>query len=423
MSIFSRKKVETRQFFPHVENYFSSGIFAPEYNSVVDTAVSKISNTIAILPLEVFVHTADGSRLAFWSEEYKLLADPCVEETPTLFKKTLVRHLLMNGNAYLYKGNGWLQIVDPKAVRVARDVTGRKIYEITGSRGGTFTDDEIIHIPYMEEGYNGTVGRSPADIHKDIISQNNILNEYLSLYFKNGVNSKLIFELGDKFEPGKQTLNKLVQELNVYYNTFWSGSKNSGLPGIVPPGTTAKFLESSSNVQAQLDESLKFSEAQIYKLFNIPPEVIMSSENKYGSLEQKNADYLQSCIQPLCLHICESLQKGLNVGSSMFISFNYNGLLETDISKKQDRLISGFNNGLYTLNEVRGQMNLGSISNEVEGNTRVVSASLMPWTQDNIESILAGSKLKLHELENAGRSEVDVKAGEGHNPVGRDMLK
>lgn len=412
MGIFKSKKTETRQFFPHIENYFSSGIFSPEYNAVVDTAVSKISNTISILPLNVYVHTSNGSKLAYWSNEYQLLKNPCVEETPTLFLKTMVRHILLKGNCYIYKGrvNGevsWLQLVEPNAVRVTRDSSGRKLFNITGERGGVYTEREIIHIPYIAEGYNGTIGRSPTDVHRELIEQNNILNEYLSIYFKNGVNSKLIFELNDKFEPGKQNLERLVQELNQYYKAFWGGSKNSGLPGIVPPGTSAKFLESNSNVQAQLDESLQYSERQIYKMFDIPPAVIMDNDNKYNSLEQRNYDFLQSCIQPLCNHICESLCKGLDVGNSMFISFDYNGLLETNVSQKQDRLIKGLTNGLYTLNEVRSQMNLPSLENDVEGNTRLVSASLIPWTESNISAILAKSKLALLDE---------------HSPIGDDKV-
>lgn len=422
MSIFDRfkKGTEQRQFFPFTSNYFSSGLFSAELNPVVDNAVSKISSTISILPLSLYVHTKTGAREAWWDDNYRLLKNPCVEETQTLFIKNLVRHLLLKGNAYIYKGkvNGkvaWLQLVDPSAVsQVARDASGRKYYTIVGDRGGVYTDNEIIHIVYIDEGYNGTIGRSPVEVHKDLIEQNNILNEYISLYFKNGINSKLIFELGDKFEPGSAKLEKLVQELNQYYQHFWAGSKNSGLPGILPPGTKASMLNANSNVQAQLKESLEYSEAAIYKIFNIPPEVLMSSENKYGSLTQKNADFLQSCIQPLCKHICESLEKGLIDDPGMYISFDYNGLIETDLTAKQDRLIKGFNNGLYTLNEVRQQLNMPSIDNDVEGGTRVVSAALLPWTEENIKAILAKSKISLME------ADVTKKEDGGHAVVGMD---
>ena len=428
MKIFNRTKKtsgETRSFFPYISNYYSNGVFSCERSSAVDTVVSKIANTIAILPLKAYIHTPKGITEAWWTNEGRLLRDPCVEETKTLFLKTLVRHLLCKGNAYIYKGRdaegnvSWLELVSPSAIsQVARDHNGRKLYYINGDRGGVFTDDQIIHIPYTGEGYNGTVGRSPCDVHKDIIKTYDILNEYVALYFNNGIGSKLVIHLGDKFEPGKANLEKLVQELNSYYKVFWSGSRNSGMPGILPPGTDAKFLEPTSNVQAQFNEAIHYYESLIYKLFNCPPEVIMSSENKYGSLQQKNADFLSSCIHPLCNHICECLMKGLDIDDNMFFSFTYDDLLETDVAQKTDRLVKAFNNGILTLNEVREQLNMSSIENEVEGNTRMVSASLIPFTQSNIEAILASSKLKLEEV---GKSEVDVKSENGHNPVGRDM--
>lgn len=429
--IFKGRGKETRSFFPMEANYFSSGLFKAELCPPVDTAVSKIANTISILPMNLYVHTATGSRLAYWTDESKILKDPAVEETPALFYKTLVRHMLLKGNAYVYKirdNSGkvvCLQLVDPNAITlVDRDPSGRKTFLITGV-GGYLTDRDIIHFIMPAEGYNGLKGLSPADVHKDLIELYNILSEYIAIYFNQGIGSKLVFEMGDKFEPGKQNLQKLVQELSEYYRKFWGGKNNSGMPGLVPPGLIAKTLDMGSNVQGQYQETLLWVESMIYKIFDIPPEILIPSENKYGSLSQKQQDYLSSCIQPLCIHIAQTFEKGLledNATKALFISFDFNALIETDIAEKQDRLIKGFQSGLYTLNEIREQLHLPAIENETEGSTRVIGSNLMPYTEENIKAILASSKLKLKEYE-AGRADVDVKTEAGHNPVGRDMLK
>ena len=173
------------------------------------------------------------------------------------------------------------------------------------------------------------------------------------------------------------------------------------MPIITPPGTTIGKLEMSSNVQSEVDKLLSKSDANICRMFNIPPEIIISSENKYNSLEQKNADYLQSCIQPLAQHIAEYLNKliPINQRGNFFVMFSYNNLLETDIEKKQNRLMNAYHGGLITLNEFRKEMNLPSISNSTEANTKWIPANLIPLTEGNINSIMAKSKLAYSELE------------------------
>ena len=398
------RKEEKRQYFPYIQQAWTSGIFSnSELNNTVDACISRICNTMSILPIGLYQYTKKGVQEAWWENLYNVLKNPSVEESYTLFMKTLVRCLLTRGNASLYKGFdgnnvSYLQIVDPTKVMVGRDNYGRKTFAIEGT---VYTEDKILHIPYFGEGYNGDVGKSPLEVHKGIIQQNDYLHEYVSLYFKQGIGSKLLVTLGDDFKPSKQNLNQLVQEMNEYYRTTVAGNENAGMPIITPPGTTIGKLEMCSNVQSEVDKLLSKSDANICRMFNIPPEIIISSENKYNSLEQKNADYLQSCIQPLAQHIAEYLNKliPVNQRGNFFVMFSYNNLLETDIEKKQNRLMNAYHGGLITLSEFRKEMNLPSISNSTEANTKWIPANLIPLTEGNINSIMAKSKLAYSELE------------------------
>ena len=106
MKLFNRKgkksSVEQRQFYPYLTEYFSTGLYSGELNPVVDTVVSRISNVIGILPVTLFVHTPSGDREATWDPTYKLLKDPCIEESAMTFYRTIVRMVLVKGNAYIY---------------------------------------------------------------------------------------------------------------------------------------------------------------------------------------------------------------------------------------------------------------------------------------------------------------------------------
>lgn len=418
MGLFSRKKksLEQRQFMPYVQNVWSSGIFAPEFNPCVDTAISKIANTISIIPMTLMVHSTKEDKEAYWDPVFSLLKDPCVEETQQLFLKTLIRHVL-NGNAFIFKhrnGEGEiisLELVDPSVVQVTRTESGRKLYHLySGERGGTYTDRDIIHIPYTGEGYNGTIGKGPAQVHQDVIKRNWIIGEYIAMFFDNSMPSRLLVELGEKFEPGSPKMDKVVQEFQEYFNKFVLGQLNMNRPLITPPNSKISMLEMGSNVQSDVLKLYNQSCAEIYRLYNIPPAVILSEENKYNSLSQKQQDFLVSCIQPLCQHIGQCLVKGLVEPEYQIVSYirwDYSAMTETDTSAKVDYVSKLLHGGIYTLNEARQSLGLSTVDNDIEGNTRWMPANLIPETEENIEAILAKSKIALQESE--------------HNPQGDDL--
>ena len=420
------KNVETRSFYPYISKALTSGFFNNlEMNPTVDTCISKICNTISILPINLYLRTKRGVQQAWWENLDHILKDPAVEETATLFYKTIVRSMLAFGNAYLFKGYtpdgqlAYLQIIDPLKVLFDRDGFGRKIFTIDGI---TYTEDQILHIPYFGEGYNGDLGKSPLQVHSSLIQQNNYIREYISLYFHQGIGSRLLVTLGDEFKPGKGQLEDIIQQFNEFYLNFVAGNENAGMPLITPPGTSIAKLDMGNNTQAEVEALLAASDAAICRIFNIPAEIIMSGENKYNSLEQKNADYLQSCIQPLANHIAQCLMRLIpeeNKGL-MYVAFSYDDLLETDIEKKQSRLMSAYHGGTITLNEYRAAMHLPSVQNEIEGNTRWIPANLIPATEDNINAMLAKSKLALQEYKDKDSVQSIEDKFANHNGFGMD---
>lgn len=417
MGLFNRKKSkqETRQFMPYIQNVWSSGIFAPEKNPCIDTAISKIANTISILPMTLMVHSANEDKEAFWDPTYQLLKDPCVEETQQLFLKTLIRHVL-NGNAYVFKHKNAdgevlsLELVDPSVVQVTRTQDGRKLFNLySGEKGGVYTESDIIHIPYTGEGYNGTTGKGPASVHQDVIKRNWIIGEYIAMFFDNSMPSRLLVELGEKFEPGSPKMDKVVQEFQEYFQKFVLGQLNMNRPLITPPNSKISLLEMGSNVQSDVLKLYEQSCAEIYRLYNIPPAVILNEENKYNSLGQKQQDFLVSCIQPLCTHIGQALIKGLIdpvYQTVSYIRWDYSAMTETDTSAKVDYISKLLHNGIFTLNEARQSLGLSTVDNDTEGNTRFIPSNLMPLTEETIDSYMAKSKIALQESE--------------HNPIGDD---
>ena len=236
MSIFDKFKKKTnteqRNFFPLISETFGTSLFPAEKNSAVDRAVSLISGTISTLPLSLYVHTRTGLQEAWGHDIAKLLKDPAVEETYVLFWKTIIRHLLMTGNAYIFKHKYQdevvsLEIIDPSLVFVQRSESGRKLFNISASKQGVYTEADVIHIPYIDEGYGGTIGMSPCAVHKRDILINDLIAEYISIYFERGIGSRLLVELDkDDYKVGAAKTEKLVQEFSQYFNKFVLGRDN-----------------------------------------------------------------------------------------------------------------------------------------------------------------------------------------------------
>ena len=253
MSIFDkfRRKntsVETRQFFPFTSETFGTALFPAEKNAAVDRAVSLISGTVSTMPLNLYVHTKSGLQEAWSHPVARLLKDPAIEETSTLFWKTIIRHLLMTGNAYIFKHKYQdevvsLEVIDPSLVFIQRSESGRKLFNISASKKGVYTEKEVIHIPYIDEGYGGTFGMSPVQVHKREILTNDIIAEYISVFFERGIGSRLLVELDkDDYKVGGAKTDKLVQEFSQYFNKFVLGKDNFKRPIITPPGSKISIL-------------------------------------------------------------------------------------------------------------------------------------------------------------------------------------
>ena len=436
MGLFSnfRKKnnVEQRQFFPYINEYFNSGLFAVEKNNCVDRAVSLISGTIASLPIELYQYTKRGVMNAWSNPIAKLLKDPAVEETPQLFYRTLVRHMIVKGNAYVFKHRNskgevvCLELIDPNRVMVRRTPDGRKMFDITGGeRGGIYTERDVIQFIYPDDGFNGTIGMSPFSVHSDVVKSNFLLQEYIAVTFDRGIGSRFLISLDkDKFPPGSAKLQNLIQEFQEYFQRFVYTQQNSHKPILTPPGSTISTIDMPDMVKSSVVDLYNLSCKQVYGILNIPYEVVESSANKYNSLEQRNRDFLNNVIHPLCLHIGQTFAKALLDPADygiFFVSYDYNSFLETDTEKKVNSLVKQFQSGVLSLNEVRERLHLQSLENEVEGNTRWVPSNLVPLTESNIDSYLAAAKLKMKEADNL-TDDVDAKIDEGHAPTGLDKV-
>lgn len=396
-SIFSRHSKDTiseRSFFPEEMVSASAPVlFSADKNPTVATCVDKISKTFASITPILYVHTKTGNKKAYQENLFRLLEHPCYEETTALFWGTLYRHLIYKGNAYVHLGrssNGEIvnfSLCAPNMVRVSRDSNYRKVFTI-GDK--VYTDKEILHIPYPGDGYNGTVGVSPIEVHRGLIELDNLLLTYIENYFDNSVGSRLMIELGQSYGSKSQDLNKVYASVIPVLNKFVVGAKNAGKPMVGIPDSKISKIDQSSNVQAELKSLLDMVEHQIaMTVFGIPYECIDSSASKYNSLEAKQNDYLASCIKPLGDHICQSFERLVDK-PKQYIEYDYKQLLTTDTSTTIDVLNKEVMVGALSVNEYRRKIGMDDIGEA--GDVYFFPANMMPLRMDVIEAYMADKK-------------------------------
>lgn len=391
--LFNRQK-EERYFFPVEYTNFFGGSYSGEENPVVAKCVNKIVNTLGTLDMHLYSYSSEGKKELFNHSIALLLKKPSTEESKTLFYQTLIRRLLLEGNVYLYKGysnNNVVSLTICSGVLVSRDARNKKIYTIGGK---VYTDKEILHIPYPV-GYNGTIGESPVSKYKELISTYNLLMEYINKYFHNSLGTRYSLELDPTNYSSRSTdTAKVYAALLPVINKYVNGAENAGKVMIPPPGSKLQKIDQGSNVQAELSSLITFLEQQICGIFSVPYELI-SSENKYGALEERQRQFLQNCINPLGKHISQCFESLLSYSDyNLFIQYDYLPMLETDVKSTIDYLSKEIQSGILTINEARRKLNLSPIDKEL-GDIYFIQSNLMPLTKENIDSYLGSAKAKL----------------------------
>ena len=398
--IFKSKAQETRDFLPTAYSTYSPITFKCDDDPIVKACVDKLTNALAVCPLKLYSHTKGGKVQAISHPLFHVLENPCVEETATLFYSSMIRQLLYTGNSFVYlcrDSKGTIvafKLVDSRRCRVERTADFHKIFIIDGQ---TYGERDILHIPYIGEGYNGTIGISPINLHSDLINLHQQLLLYISNYFNNSLGSRLSIEFGESWGVKPQDIERMYSSVVPIITKFVQGSANAGKPMINLPDSKLTSINQTSNAEAQLSSLIKFVEKEICNIFSIPYELIDSEGSKYNSIEQKNLSFLQESILPLGNHICQSFQKLLSpTDNNLFIEYSYSSMLTSDFKTTCDYLKSEVQSGLLSINEARKKLGESSIDPAV-GDILWMPSNLIPATKENVEAILAKSKLALEE--------------------------
>lgn len=343
--------------------------------NAVYSAVSLISDTIASLPVDVYVRR-DGARYPFrpapsWVQK------PDVDTTKEAFWGAIIVSMLIDGNAYVRIFSNQrgeivnMTVLNPLDVQPKRNGLGQLMFEVDGV-DRLLSSEEIVFIPDVVR--PGRIkGISRVDALKNNFSLAIALENYAAKFFGQGTHTSGVIEF-----PGNLTAEQAAA-LRDGFDARHKGWQRSHKTAVLSGG--AKYVPTTSeNDKAQFIEARKFAVEEIARAFRVPPNM-MAIEGSYtfSSVEQQNLAFVTHCLRPVIQKLESAfspLMARTQGGENAFIKFNIDGLLRADIENRMNAYSTGLQAGFLSVNDVRRLEDLRPVNDPSADQPRVPLANV-----------------------------------------------
>lgn len=325
----------------------------------VFSAVSLIASSVGSLPLPVYRRGEDGSReRAPQHRAWRFLHDNLNDEQAADDGwETVTAHLLLWGNAFLYKlRDNPLELVDgllpiePKRVNVARTSDGVKRFVLDGKLGEPLGELDILHIRGLS--LDGLVGLSPIQEARNALGIAAAQEEFQGQFLDGGGKPGVILR-----HPNRLS-DEAARRLERSFDATTPGS--------------AKLLEENMTAEkwtmpledAQFLESMQFSDLRIAQLFNLPPHFLGAKTGDsltYATTEGRGIDFVTYTLRRWLVRIEKALRRDSGVfvqGDRYFAEFLTDALMRADIETRFDAYKTAIEGGWMLPEEVRDRENL-----------------------------------------------------------------
>jgi len=352
--------------------------------SAVYACVRIISESIASLPINVFLEEADGDRISQKNHPvYKLLAKkPNNYMTSYTFKEIILTNLLLEGNAYflIVRDNSARPVelicLDPDKVDVYKH-EGALFYSIEGE-DGTIRQEDMLHFVGMS--FDGLKGKSVLKAQSATLGTSLSANDTAASVLGNSAQVGGIIK-----HPGKLSA-EAIERLRTSWNNKYQGPYAAGKTAILEEGMD--FFPTKINAQdKQLLESRKFQIEEVARLFKVPLSLIGHLEKaaNYSSIEALSIDFVRFTLTPYLVALEEEFNRKLfreNEQDNHYVKIQVEGLLRGDSNSRANFYKQMIDMGVLSINEVRKLENLNRIDN---GDTHYFPMNYAPIGQSNVE--------------------------------------
>ena len=349
--------------------------FALSGSEAIYAAVSRISNTVASLP----IHLYKGQELQADHELERLIAyapNPC--HTAFSFRQTMEAARNTEGVAYALMvpdvegRTAQLDVLDPQRVIAMRNRETREMwYQLLLDEGRTAMVHHSSMIVLRHMSANGERGIRPIDVLRGTLQYDKDIKEFSTRQLE-GVNSGVVLNIPGTGLSGPRKTEIINQFLDAYRN---SGGRLVVLEG----GVTATTL-TQSPVDAKVLDVERITRNRVATVYNIPPHMLGDySDTSYSTAEQSMLEYLQMTIIPIVVQWENELNRKLLTWEMQqqgyAFRFQMADLWRSDIKTMAETYQMGIRSGWIRPNEARLREGYPA---DKDGNTLMVSRDMVP---------------------------------------------
>lgn len=246
-------------------------------SSVVWACVRVVSESIAMLPFDVYQRTAGDEREKLTSSPVRMLLarQPNPETTAFHFRRTLIAHALTHGNGYaeiVRDGRDQpreLWTLEPDLVTPERSAEGALQYRVWQKNGTSLIlpRDRVLHVPGL--GFDGVTGYSVISYAAQSIGLALAADVFGGAFFANGGALGYIFKHPGslKAEAAKRLTESLDAKLTGEKAFKWLVIEE-GME-VVTPGAIPKDAQWNETRQQQVAEICRWFHVQPHKVADL----------------------------------------------------------------------------------------------------------------------------------------------------------
>lgn len=330
-------------------------------NPTVYRAVNLVAGAFAKIPVHIYRYTDDGREKATALTQYRLLLkQPHELYTAYSFKHCLLSNALVYGNGFAFiERNQFgtptqLWLLDPRHTWVNYQAGVLTYRTQINNQQIEFGPADCLHIKGLS--LNGIVGVPLLEVLSNAYGYGLSVQRYATQYFKNNGKPSIIIELAPHIKDSEK-----VKE----FRRLWSEQHNSGnssAPAFLTTGNKV-VPYSNSNEAGQLIGNLEHDILTVANCIGVPASKLGSKQNtSYSSLESESTAFLTDidCWLVQFEQECESklLTESAKINSTHYVEFERKALIKIDTKTESETLISEFNNGIISFEEMRARINM-----------------------------------------------------------------
>lgn len=327
-------------------------------------ATRIICDTVASLPVKVWRQEADGSQEQVFGEEVDILNNRWSQfETAFDAKRKLIKSAILHdaGFAWVFKRSRdrkarGLVVLNPTSVTrqedgsyIQRDPSLRNVPE-------RIPPERMIEVNFMQ--LPDDSGVSALNLAQGVLRMGLFAQKHAAELFRRGAVPKVVLQ-----SHNADTGEAAAEEFSHMEEALVRMAESGRTALFAPPGYEFKPLAATSQ-HTQLVEMLKLAVEEVARVFNIPTQMLHSTEGStYSNQEQAGQNLSKNTILPWTRQLEQQISSKF-LQAKQKAEFDVSKLVRADFLTEGDGFARRIQSGQMTPNEARIAQGLPPVDQE-----------------------------------------------------------